>query len=87
MRPQNGAPDPALRPERAERPERERAALGAGAERFSAAALAYHGLASAETGEAGKPQSDVYASRMPETAVGRGAARPVLPGQRERPVG
>ncbi|MFJ5802724.1 GlxA family transcriptional regulator [Streptomyces decoyicus] len=89
-RPQNGSPDPALRPERAERaerPERERAALGAGAERFSAAALAGHGLASAETGEAGKPQSDVYASRLPETAVGRGAARPVLPGQRERPVG
>ncbi len=89
-RPQNGAPDPALRPERAERaerPERERAALGAGAERFSAAALAGHGLASAESGEAGKPQSDVYSSRLPETSVGRGAARPVLPGQRERPVG
>ncbi|MER7153426.1 transcriptional regulator, partial [Streptomyces lydicus] len=80
--------EPALRPERAERPERERAALGAGgAERFAAAALAGHGLAAVETGEAGKPQSDAYASRLPETPVGRTAGRPVLPGQRERPVG
>lgn len=87
----HGAPEPALRPERAdraERPERERAALGAGGpERFAAAALAGHGLATAEAGEAGKPQPDGYASRLAEAAVGRGPARPVLPGQRERPVG
>ncbi|MFI9258732.1 GlxA family transcriptional regulator [Streptomyces sioyaensis] len=86
----HGAPEPALRPERAdraERPERERAALGAsGGERF-APALAGHGLASAEPGEAGKPQPEGYASRLAEAAVGRGPARPVLPGQRERPVG
>ncbi|MBM4791385.1 helix-turn-helix domain-containing protein [Streptomyces sioyaensis] len=87
----HGAPEPALRPERAdraERPERERAALGAsGGDRFSAAALAGHGLATAEPGEAGKPQPEGYASRLAEAAVGRGPARPVLPGQRERPVG
>ncbi|MFI0907588.1 GlxA family transcriptional regulator [Streptomyces sioyaensis] len=87
----HGAPEPALRPERAdraERPERERAALGAsGGERFAAAALAGHGLATAEGGEAGKPQPEGYASRLAEAAVGRGPARPVLPGQRERPVG
>uniref|UniRef100_J2JYQ3 A-factor-responsive transcriptional activator n=1 Tax=Streptomyces auratus AGR0001 TaxID=1160718 RepID=J2JYQ3_9ACTN len=86
----HGAPEPALRPERAdraERPERERAALGAsGGERF-APALAGHGLATAEPGEAGKPQPEGYASRLAEAAVGRGPARPVLPGQRERPVG
>ncbi|MFI1156505.1 GlxA family transcriptional regulator [Streptomyces sioyaensis] len=86
----HGAPEPALRPERAdraERPERERAALGAsGGERF-APALAGHGLATAEGGEAGKPQPEGYASRLAEAAVGRGPARPVLPGQRERPVG
>ncbi|MFD5732212.1 GlxA family transcriptional regulator [Streptomyces sioyaensis] len=86
----HGAPEPALRPERAdraERPERERAALGAsGGERF-APALAGHGLAAAEPGEAGKPQPEGYASRLAEAAVGRGPARPVLPGQRERPVG
>ena len=84
-RPQNGAPEPALRPERADRsPERERAALAA--ERFSAAALGGHGLA-AEAVDAGRPQPEGYAARLPETPVGRGAARPVLPGQRERPVG
>ncbi|MCL6298629.1 MULTISPECIES: helix-turn-helix domain-containing protein [Streptomyces] len=87
----HGAPEPALRPERAdraERPERERAALGAGGpDRFAAAALAGHGLATAEAGEAGGSQPDGYASRLAEAAVGRGAARPVLPGQRERPVG
>ncbi|MEU5547774.1 helix-turn-helix domain-containing protein [Streptomyces sioyaensis] len=86
----HGAPEPALRPERAdraERPERERAALGAsGGERF-APALAGHGLATAEPGESGKPQPEGYASRLAEAAVGRGPARPVLPGQRERPVG
>ncbi|GAU68067.1 AraC family transcriptional regulator [Streptomyces sp. NBRC 110611] len=87
-RPQNGAPEPALRPERAERPERERAALGAsGVERFSATALAGHALATAEAGDLGKPQPDGYASRLAETPVGRAAGRPVLPGQRERPVG
>ncbi|MEV7466433.1 helix-turn-helix domain-containing protein [Streptomyces kronopolitis] len=87
----HGAPEPALRPERAdraERPERERAALGAGGpDRFAAAALAGHGLATAEAGEAVGSQPDGYASRLAEAAVGRGAARPVLPGQRERPVG
>ncbi|MGX1974608.1 helix-turn-helix domain-containing protein [Streptomyces kronopolitis] len=87
----HGAPEPALRPERAdraERPERERAALGAGGpDRFAAAAMAGHGLATAEAGEAGGSQPDGYASRLAEAAVGRGAARPVLPGQRERPVG
>lgn len=87
-RPQNGGPDPALRPERADRPERERAMLGAGSgERYAAAALAGHGLATAEAAEAGKPQSDAYAPRLPESPVGRGTGRPVLPGQRERPVG
>ncbi|MEV6566339.1 GlxA family transcriptional regulator [Streptomyces kronopolitis] len=84
----HGAPEPSLRPERAERPERERAALGAGGpDRFAAAALAGHGLATAEAGESGTAQPDGYASRLAEAAVGRGAPRPVLPGQRERPVG
>ncbi|MFG2861105.1 GlxA family transcriptional regulator [Streptomyces sioyaensis] len=86
----HGAPEPALRPERAdraERPERERAALGAGGGERFAPALAGHGLATAEPGEAGKPQPEGYASRLAEAAVGRGPARPVLPGQRERPVG
>lgn len=36
--------------------------LGAGSgERYAAAALAGHGLATAEAAEAGKPQSDAYA--------------------------
>ncbi|MFG2137207.1 GlxA family transcriptional regulator [Streptomyces sp. NPDC048650] len=84
-RPQSGAPEPALRPERAERPP-----MGSGgAERFSPA-VAGHGpaaLAAVEPGENGKPQSDAFAARLPEVPVARGAGRPVLPGQRERPVG
>ncbi|MFE5739344.1 DJ-1/PfpI family protein [Streptomyces celluloflavus] len=92
-RPQNGAPEPVLRPERVDRPERgERAALGVGGvDRFAAAAVAGHGqataLATAEAGEIGRPQPDAFAARLPEASLSRGAGRPVLPGQRERPVG
>jgi transcriptional regulator GlxA family with amidase domain len=77
-RPQSCPPDPPpVRGELLERTHQERFAEAPGNPGHSALAAF----------DPGKPESDAYVPRLPEQSLGRAGARPMLPSQRERPVG